>query len=59
MKNSTNTNRRDDSSYEFDRLKEQGFISMVCGGCRLPRQHKTTRKFKRLPFSTLVATTDR
>jgi len=45
--------------FEFDRLKEQGFISMVYdGGCRLPRQHKPTRKFKRLPFSTLVATTD-
>ena len=43
---------------EFDLLKEQGFISWVCGSCRLPRQHKPTCKFKRLPFSALVATTD-
>ena len=43
---------------EFDRIKEHGFISWVCGGCRLPRQHKPTCKFKRLPFSALVATTD-
>ena len=37
---------------EFDRSKEHGFILMVYGGCRLPRQHKPTRKFKRLPFSS-------
>ena len=26
----------------------------MCGGCRLPRQHKPTCKFKRLPFSAPV-----
>ena len=49
-------NRRE--RLEFDLLKVQGFISWVCGSCRLPRQHKPTCKFKRLPFSALVATTD-
>ena len=43
---------------EFDLLKEQGFISWVCGSCRLSRQHKPTFTVKRLPFSALVATTD-
>ena len=37
---------------EFDRIKEHGFISWVCGGCRLPRQHKPTCKFKRLRHSS-------